>query len=226
MAQPTPRTVLRSVRTRALSCLVTAATAVVWSVVSAEAQPAARRNFSGGLVGAEVGRLNVIGGSLVDGVDTLSQDTRPAVTVVGGGRYEFGNRLVLGAEVGFGFEDGDLRLEDASQALVVDYRNDRHFRLGGTAGLVLGAARRTLLFGYLSELSRSFDVTVAENGQTMTQQDDQGLLRYGVGLERAIGRWLSLRGTVGSSRAGFGDRQTNIEVTRPIEAAVGLLFRF
>ncbi|MEZ5286407.1 MAG: hypothetical protein R2712_16675 [Vicinamibacterales bacterium] len=99
-------------------------------------------------------------------------------------------------------------------------------RIGGLAGVTLGPRRRTLLFGYLNELSRDFEVRITE-GDTMTsQQDSQGLLRYGVGVERAVGRRLGVRGTVGWSRADFGGRLTNIEVTRPVEAAIGAVLRF
>lgn len=195
------------------------------AAATASAQPA-EKAFSGVYAGAEAGMLNVIGGSLVSGVDTLQQDTRGGFTVVVGGRYQFANRLVLGVEFGAGWEDGDLVLDDEVSGAHVEYANDTHRRIGGTVGLVLGARRRTHVFGYLNELSRSFDVAITQAGAVTTQQDEQGLLRYGGGVEQQIARRLTLRATAGSSRADFGNRPTNLTPTRPLEAAVALLFRF
>ncbi len=219
------RSVLSRARnTTAASLLIATGLIIGWPYrVAAQSTEKA---FTGLYAGAEAGALNVIGGSLVNGVDTLAQDTRGALTAVVGGRYQFANRLVLGVEFGAGWEDGDLSLADGATGAQVEYANDTHTRIGGTVGVVLGASRRTHVFGYLNELSRSFDVTITQAGVVTTQQDDQGLLRYGGGVEQRIARRLTLRGTVGSSRADFGDRTTNLPPTRPLEAAVGLLFRF
>ncbi len=209
-----------------LISLVTVAAEAHWNS-PAFAQPApALRHYTGIFLGTEAGRVNVIGGALVAGVDTLAQDSRPALTFFGGGRYEFPGRIVAGVELGIGVEDGDLRLDDPASGLTVDYRNNTHVRYGGTLGVVVGAARRTLVFGYVSENTRTFDVTIDQAGRTTLQTDEQGLLRYGAGIEQAIGRWLGLRATVGSSRADFGGRATNIEVEKPIDVAVGLVLRF
>jgi hypothetical protein len=205
--------------------LITCVAAHAIGALPAAAQPA-EKPFSGLYAGAEAGVLNVIGGSLVNGVDTLAQDTRGALTIVVGGRYQFTNRLVLGVEFGAGWEDGDLSLDDSTSGARVEYANDTHTRIGGIVGVVLGASRRTLVFGYLNELSRSFDVTITQATGTTTQQDEQGLLRYGGGVEQRIARRLTLRATVGSSRADFGGRTTNITPDTPLEAAVGVLFRF
>jgi Outer membrane protein beta-barrel domain len=219
------RIVLCRARPRVAAVLLTLVAAHALAATPAAAQPP-EKSFTGLFAGVEAGVLNVIGGSLVNGVDTLAQDTRGALTVVVGGRYQFANRLVLGLEFGVGWEDGDLSLDDASSGARVEYANDTHTRIGGTVGVVLGANRRTLVFGYLNELSRSFDVTITQATSTTTQQDEQGLLRYGGGVEQRIAPRLTLRATVGSSRADFGGRQTNITPDTPLEAAVGMLFRF
>lgn len=208
-----------------LTAVVLFACAVFAPLAPAWAQ-ATEKAFTGIYAGAEAGALNVIGGALVDGVDTLAQDTRAALTAVIGGRYQFANRLVLGVEFGAGWEDGDLATDVPATGASVTYTNSMHTRIGGTAGVVLGRSRRTHVFAYVSELSRGFDVIIDQGGTQTSQQDDQGLLRYGGGLEQRIAPRLTLRGTLGSSRADFGDRTTNITPTRPLEAAVGLLFRF
>jgi len=96
--------------------------------------------------------VNVIAGALVDGVDTLAQDTRGAVAFVIGGRYQFASRLVLGVEFGAAREDGDLDLDDPLSGARVGYRNGSHTRIGGTAGVVFGSRRFTHVFAYPSEL--------------------------------------------------------------------------
>ncbi len=108
----------------------------------------------------------------------------------------------------------------------MDYRNDRHWRLGGTFGYVVGQARRTLLLGYVAETTRTFDVTITTPSTTFSQQDEQGLLRYGAGVEQNVHERLTIRGTLGISRADFGNQQTNITPDRPLECAVGLNVRF
>jgi hypothetical protein len=197
---------------------------VLLGPVAARAQ-ATEKSFTGLYFGVEASALNVIAGAQVSGVDTLAQDTRGAVTFAAGGRYEV-SRLVLGIEFGAGWEDGNLALDDSAAALHIDYRNHAHTRIGGTVGLALGPQRRTHLFGYLSELSRSFEVTVTQAGVVTEQQDEQGLLRYGGGIEQVVASRVSIRGTLGSSRADFDGRPTNIQPTRPLEAGLAILFRF
>jgi len=209
-------------RARIVASLV--ATVGVLAASPVAAQPV-QRSFTGLYFGVEAGVLNVIGGAQVSGLDVLAQDTRGAVTFLVGGRYEFG-RLVAGVEFGAGWEDGDLTHDDPGAALHVDYRNQGHTRIGGTLGVTLGAQRRTQVFGYVAELSRSFDVTVTQAGVISEQRDEQGLLRYGAGVEQVLGHRLAVRGTVGSSRADFGGRPTNLTPNRPLEAAVGVVFRF
>src|SRR5690606_8204543 len=80
-----------------LAALVTVA-AGVHGTTPAFAQAGSRGLFTGIYLGADAGRVNVIGGSLVSGVDTLAQDSRAALTFFGGGRYEFPARIVADVE--------------------------------------------------------------------------------------------------------------------------------
>ncbi len=152
----------------------------------------------------------------------LQEDTRTVVSIFGGWRGEI-RRFVIGGELGFGRADGDLHL-DVANTLAIDYANDgqRHWAIH--AGPRLGSG--TLLFAYVSEVTRQFDVTITSAGQVATQQDEQGLRRFGGGIEQALTRLLHLRLTLGTSRAGFGDRQTNLDIGRRLEVAGGLVIQF
>lgn len=196
---------------------------------TATAQPTAPENsprglaFDGPYIGISIGLHNVIGGSLVGGVDYLAQDTRPAIMFFGGWRKEFDNGFVLGLEGGFGFEDGDLHLDDPS-GLAIDYSNNFQFRYGGQIGWRLNDD--SLVFAYLSETKRDFDVAGTGPGGAFTQTDKQGLLRYGLGVDVDLGGPFLLRGTVGSSRADFGDRPLNRKPDNPIDVELSALSQF
>lgn len=210
-------TVLKSARR-----LVAAAVMVGLSAGAASAQ-SGRGPFSGLYFGVDVGKQHVIGGSLVDAVDTLQEDSRVVASVFGGLRGQF-QGFVVGAQLGFGRTDGDLVLSEPSRLLTVDYKNDSQWHWTLNAGHTIGP--RTLLFGYLSEVTREFDVTILRAGVTTEQHDEQGLLRFGGGIEQRLAGPLRLRATLGTSRADFGDRQTNIEIGRRLDASIGFVLQF
>lgn len=205
-------------RARACAFAGVLVVALTWAPPSATAQ-----TFSGLYAGLETGRQHVIAGALVNDVDTLADDVRLVTSVFGGFRRQFGG-VVLGAELGLGWMDGNLRLEEPARGLVVDYAGDSQWHWALSAGHTLGA--RTLLFGYVSEVTRTFDVSVAGPAATFTQRDEQGLLRFGAGLEQVVRGPLRLRVTAGSSRADFGGRTTNVEISRRFELSAGLVWQF
>jgi len=189
--------------------MMAAAVALAPGVLAAEAEAQA---FDGLYVGVSVSLHNVIGGALVSGVDVLVQETRPAVTFFGGYRKEFG------------FEDGDLEFREPTNSLAIDYANNTHWRYGGYIGFK--ASEETMLFAYLNETKRDFEVSGRGILGNFTQNDGQGLLGYGVGVEYGGLGAVNLRGTIGSSRADFGGRRTNIEPDKPIEVSLGALYPF
>lgn len=181
------------------------------------------QTFSGPYVGAELGRQHIIGGALVDGVDTLQQESRLVVSGFGGMRVQI-RGFVLGGELGIGRSDGDLQLFDSLRSLVIDYQNSSQWHWSIMGGKTLG--ERTLLFAYLSEVSRDFDVSITRFARLTEQLDEQGTLRFGGGLEQQLIGPLHVRGTLGTSRADFGNRSTNIEPERRVEASFGVVFQF
>lgn len=203
--------------------LVAAAMMLMSGAAGARAQT---KHFSGFYAGAEAGRQSLIGGSLVGGVDVLAQEDRGVAHLLGGVRYQFAVGFVVGAEASYGLVDGDLRLSDPGASLEIDYRSDRQRTLGLIGGVAVGPAKRWLVFVYAAEATRVFDVTIRQGTATSFQSDEQGMLRFGGGVEaRAVGP-LHLRASAGTGRADFGDRQTNIEPERRLEMAVGLVVQF
>jgi Outer membrane protein beta-barrel domain len=181
--------------------------------------------FEGAWLGVEAGQQNVAAGALVAGTDVLRQEGKTVATVMGGYRFGFGGRYVLGLDAGFGWIDGDLA-RAAPGGGSIEYLAKPQYQIGGMAGMELDLGGPTLLFAYLNETTRSFNVYVQQGAQRFQQQDEQGTLRYGVGLERAMGESLAVRVTVGSSRADYGDRRTDIDGDKAIDVMVGLVWRF
>jgi hypothetical protein len=193
--------------------------------ISASAQTAsgADANFGGLLIGVEIARQNVIAGALIGGVDVLAQESKLVTSIVTGYRHQWGEGWVAGVEAGLGRIDGDLTRNDPNLTIRYEHRPQLHF--GATAGRVVDLAGPTLVFTYVSEVKREFEVTGTRNGQRIGQSDEQGLLRYGVGVERNVWRGLNVRVTPGSSRADFGGRPTNIDVKRPIDFSLALIYQ-
>lgn len=128
---------------------------------------------------------------------------------------------VIGAELGIGRLNGTLQHRDSTASLTINYdtKSQRHWGL--LAGYGLGRDRSSMIFGYVSEVSRDFDVSIVDNGQHYRQGDGQGLLRFGVGVEQRAGRMGAIRASLGTSRADFGDRRTNMVPRRPLELLIG-----
>lgn len=206
-----------------LFCLPLALAAACLVPAAASAAPPADTAFDGPYIGLELGRQNTIAGALVGGVDTLKQSVRSVAALNAGYRLRLTNGLVAGLEVGYGLTDGDLSQQDPVNGLSIDYRNSTQIGYGGTFGYAWG---ETLLFAYLSEVKRSFDVTIHGPLGVGRQTDKQGLLRYGLGIERRLTDIVSVRATTGRSRADFGGRRTNIDPKHKIDVGLGVVAQF
>ena len=179
------------------------------------------QTFNGPLLGVEIGQQHLIGGSLVNGVDTLQDDARLVVSGFAGARLHR-RGFVIGSEVGAGRTNGDLHLGETN--LTVDYRNQSQWHWQLHAGPTIGS--RTLLFAYLSEVTRQFEVTVTQPSGVTPQEDEQGLLRFGVGVETKVRGPVNGRISAGTSRADFGDRPLNKTIGRRFEVAAAVVVQF
>ena len=185
------------------------------------------RHFDGLYLGANAGSQNLFGGSFVDGVDVLAQESRFVAEVFPGFRKQFlKGRLVAGAEVQIGFTDGDLRHEDPANSLTINYQNSFQSGYGLTLGGVFFKKKNLLAFAYAFETQRKFDVNIRDAFGRYNQKDEQGMLKYGLGLEAKIWRGLHARATAGRLRVDFGDLVTNIEVDDKWDLTAGVTYQF
>ncbi len=200
--------------------------ATIASGASAQDMEAPRNDvFSGPYVGVDVGSQNLFGGSLVGGVDMLAQESRAVVEFLGGWRWQFDNGLVFGVEGQFGFTDGNLTLSDPANLLLITYENDAQYGYGATFGRAFGSQRDLLLFGYVFDTTREFDVTIQNAFGTFTQNDEQGFIRYGLGVEKQIHNGWIARASLGQVSADF-TRQTNIDVEDKTDFTFAILYQF
>jgi hypothetical protein len=184
------------------------------------APPASAEGTRAGVyVAAEHGLQQLIGGAQYAGTDMLAADVRTVTSFAFGLRFEVRD-WIFGGDLGFGQTDGDLRLEDPGIPLTIRYRNNSQTHFGLHLGRRVGEDWR--VYGYLSEASRDFDVTLTDGGGTFQQTDGQGILRFGVAVERSITRLLSWRVALGSARAKF-DGPTNVDPDRELELGLGLV---
>jgi len=182
----------------------------------------AQKHFSGPFVDFGANQEHVIGGSLIEGIDVLSEDTRTVFSAGVGYRYQFDMGLVMGASISKGWLDGDQDLGD--EVLSVDWKNDSQWDWEVNAGWAF--ADRFHAFVFASEVTRKFEVDIANETINFSQTDEQGMLRIGIGGEAYLVRGLSARLKIGTGRADFGDVVTNIDVEQKVHLSAGLRFTF
>jgi hypothetical protein len=187
--------------------------------------------FSGLLLAVDGARQSVIAGALHAGVDVLHQQTKFAALGSIGVRGQLPIGTVIGIELGAGPLHSRFVQSEPAMDIRVRYLGSRQRSIGAQLGQVVGARRRSLIYAYAYEMTRTFDVTIeGPFGGSSTfpvtgQRDEQGILRFGLGVERMANDWLSVRVNAGTARADFGNRPTNIDVSRPFEFGVGLVAR-
>jgi len=188
-------------------------------------QPAsATRSFSGPYVGASLATQNIFAGAFLGNRDVLAQDNAIVAEFSFGWRHEFSNRLVVGAEMQYGRFGGNLRHSEGP--LQIDYDGSDQFGYGITFGRTFGVRRNSLLYAYAFETERDFDVTIRNEFGVFSQNDNQGMVRYGLGAEIVLHKGIHLRGNVGRVAVDFGDLVTNIDVEDKWDASIGLVYQF
>lgn len=183
--------------------------------------------FKGFYSGALAGSQNIFGGSYVEGRDVLAQKSGFVIEFPIGFRLQaLKQSMVLGLEFSLGFTDGDLLHTDDPKPLTIKYSNSFQRGFGGMAGWVPGRKKNLLVFAYLNETKRKFEVEIRDRHGVYKQKDKQGMLKYGLGMEWPITKFLHIRGSAGLMRVDFGERITNINVEDKADVMAGLIFQF
>ena len=201
--------------------------AVLLVCLTAAYAQSTERHFDGPYLGANAGSQNLFGGSFVDGVDVLAQESRFVAELFAGFRKQFWKgRLLAGAELQIGFTDGNLEHCDPEKPLTIEYRNHIQSGYGLTLGGVFFKRKTLLAYAYAFETKRKFDVTIRDAIRSYQQKDEQGMLKYGLGLEAQVWRGWHARATVGRLRVDFGDLETNIAVDDKWDITLGIVYQF
>lgn len=196
------------------------------NVLQAQTGETKTRHFNGFYTGVEVGQQNIFGGAFIAGNDILSESTRFTASGLLGWRRQLKNGLVFGLEGQLGITDGDLAFNDSTLGLSIAYENNSQAAYGVTMGYAFGTRKNWHAFLYGYGVSRNFDIKISGPLGSGTQRDNQGFIRYGIGLEKALSRRVHIRGSAGTLTVDFGDLPTNIDVEGKIDATLSLLIQF
>jgi hypothetical protein len=183
--------------------------------------------FDGPYLGVNIGTQNVFGGSFVNEMDILAQQSKVVTEFTLGYRTQLvKNRLVAGIAFSMGFLDGSLEHNDETEPLNISYKTSFQSSIGTKIGIALGKQRRYLIFGYINETKRKFDVAINQPPYEFTQRDKQGMLKYGIGVELNLKKRINISTTFGGLRVDFGDLETNIDVEDKYDLTIGLNYQF
>jgi hypothetical protein len=183
-------------------------------------------HFDGFYFGINGGSQNVFGGSFVNGIDILAQESKFVTELCLGYRKQFlKNRLVLGLQYQMGFLNGNLSYYDSAEPLTINYKNSFQSGFGGLFGFTVGAKKNWLIMGYINETKRKFNVRIQQGASKFSQMDEQGMLKYGVGIERKLYRKINVRGQFGGLNVDFGKLITNIDVEDKYDLTLGIILQ-
>ncbi len=180
------------------------------------------RKFEGLYIGINTGVQSVFSEALIDEQRVPEQDSRWTAEFLIAHRWQFLNdRIVFGLEVQLGLTDGDLdRSFTGLRQLDINFTNNSQASLGYSMGYVSGKKKNILLYTYLHQIRRSFDISLTEDGSIIAwQRDSQTALRYGLGLEYNLGRQFS-------TRLSLGSQNLKINVDEATEFTLGVIYQF
>ncbi len=180
------------------------------------------RKFEGLYIGINTGVQSVFSEALIDEQRVPEQDSRWTAEFLIAHRWQFLNdRIVFGLEVQLGLTDGDLdRSFTGFRQLDINFTNNSQASLGYSMGYVSGKKKNILLYTYLHQIRRSFDISLTEDGSIIAwQRDSQTALRYGLGLEYNLGRQFS-------TRLSLGSQNLKINVDEATEFTLGVIYQF
>lgn len=211
---------------------------IIFLSISAYAQEVEKTNddgqgnskhlFDGFYFGTTIGIQNIYGGAFIDDLDLLGQKSGFVLELSTGYRKQFHeSRFMVGIEIHYGFTDGDLVETDPRYQFDVFYKNKAQRGFGLLYGVIVGSNKNFLIHGYTNLTIRNFDIEFTEvDGTFNTQEDGEGSLRYGVGLEVHLKKRFNIRTTIGRLNADFGDKVTSQDVEDKFDINLGVVYQF
>lgn len=197
--------------------------------LSLKAQGASdNKKFDGIYLGSSVGIQNIFGGALIDELDLLAQKSGFVLETSLGYRRQFAKeRLLVGVELQFGLTNGDLKETDIRSQSKVTYENSSQGGYGLTVGGVLGKSKGLLIFCYLNNTRRNFDIEITEtDGSAYMQEDGQVFIRYGIGTELPVWQRVHIKASFGSVITDYGDLIISQPVNDKMDFNLGVSFQF
>lgn len=161
------------------------------------------RKFEGLYIGMNTGVQSIFSEAIINESSVPQQASRWTADFLIAHRWQFLNdRIVFGLEVQVGMADGNLeRTYGTNPRLAINFTNNTQVGVGYTTGYVVGKQKKLLLYSYLYQVRRSFNITLRDDTRILRwQQDSQTLLRYGLGLEYNLSKHFSTRLALGSQR--------------------------
>ncbi|MCE7996229.1 MAG: hypothetical protein HEP71_29885 [Roseivirga sp.] len=184
------------------------------------------RKFEGLYIGINSGTQSIFSTATINELSVPGQSSRWTAEFLIAHRWQFlNNRIVFGLEVQVGLTDGNLdRTFNGLRQLEIHFSNNSQTGLGYTLGYVAGEKQNLLLYTYLYQTRRNFDISLKDDGRVIQwQRDIQTVLRFGLGLEYNLGKRFSTRLTVGSQSP---DLNNDIDIEEVPELTLGFIYQF
>ncbi|GAB5523393.1 MAG: hypothetical protein Roseis2KO_12650 [Roseivirga sp.] len=184
--------------------------------------PVNPRKFEGLYIGVNTGVQSIFSEAIINESSIPQQASRWTADFLIAHRWQFLNdRIVFGLEVQVGMADGDLdRTFGTNPGLAISFANSTQVGVGYTFGYVIGKQKKLLLYSYLYQVRRSFNITLRDDTRILLwQQDSQTVLRYGLGLEYNLSKHFS-------TRLGLGSQRGKSNFNETAEVTIGLNYQF
>lgn len=188
--------------------------------------PVELRKFEGLYIGINTGLQSIFSEAIINELSVPQQDSRWTAEFFIAHRWQFLNdRIVFGLEVQIGLADGNLnRTYGIVPELNISFNNSNQAGLGYTFGYVWGPKQDLLLYTYLYQTRRNFDITLSTEDRILLWQSDiQTALRYGLGIEYNLDGRFSLRAAIGTQNP---DLNNGIGIDRTPELSLGIIYQF
>jgi hypothetical protein len=172
-------------------------------------------------LGLQVGLENIIAGANFKEQDVLAAAHLPTIGFILAPGMQI-KKWQFSPEIGVGYITKHLHY--SNEEVVISYQPNMQWFLGAKLGYEFKSGHS--IFVYANEVSRNFDVKLQDQWGPFTQEDNQGMLRFGVGYQLNLLKSAFINCKMGTGRADFADRTISNNPNFKLEAAVTLGYSF